>query len=101
MLLQGQGWLVCSSLCAEQGQCGAVQGQGDVILGGRTEAKTSVHDIYYPENTQVQIVAAQPYLVQRVTGGEPFSVKFYAVIPPIGEGGWVAGWCLAAGQGAP
>ncbi len=99
VLLQGQGRLVCSSACAERGQCGTVQDRGKVVLGGRTAATTLAHDVYFPVDAQAQIAAVQSFPVQQVSGGEPFAINFYAVIVPEGEAGWVAGWCLAEVQG--
>jgi hypothetical protein len=99
-LLQGQGRLVCSSACAERGQCGTIQNQGQVVLGGRSNATTVAQDVYFQVDTLVQIAIAQSYPVQQVAGGEPFLVNFYAVISPGGEAGWVPGWCLAEVQGA-
>lgn len=98
--LSGQGRLVCSSVCAERGQCGSIADQGQVVLGGRTNATTFAHDVYFPVNSQVQILNAQAFPVQQVSGGDPFSINFYEIAIPGGESGWVAGWCLAAVQEA-
>ena len=97
-LLSGQGRLVCSSACAERGQCGSIADQSQVVLGGRDGAMTSAHDVYFPVNSQVQILNALAYPVQQRSGGDPFYVNFYAIAIPGGESGWVAGWCLAAIQ---
>lgn len=99
ILLQGQARLVCSGACAERGQCGTIQGEGQVVLGGRSNATTVAHDVYFPAETQVLIANAQSYPLQQLSGGEPFLINFYAIISPGGEAGWVAGWCLAEVQG--
>lgn len=100
ILLQGEGRLVCSGLCAERGQCGTIRDRGNVVLGGRAEAKTFAHDVYLPAGSQVQIATAQSFPVQQLSGGDPFLINFYAVIIPGGEAGWVAGWCLAEAPNA-
>ena len=97
-LLSGQAQLVCSNACANRGQCGSVADQSQVVLGGRDGAMTSAHDVYFPVNSQVQILGAVAYPVQQVSGGDSFYVNFYAIAIPGGESGWVAGWCLAATQ---
>ncbi len=99
ILLQGQGRLVCSSECAERGQCGDIRGQGSVVLGGRFEPLTVEHDVYFPANTQVTIMGVQTYQAMLVSQGEPFLANFYVISLPDGEMGWVAGWCLAQVDG--
>lgn len=99
-MLQGQGRLVCSTQCAEHGQCGEIRSLGKVVLAGRFEPVTVGHDVYFPADMQVPILAAQTFQAQLLSQEEPFLVNFYAIAMPDGESGWVAGWCLAQAEGA-
>lgn len=93
------GTLVCTSACSRRGQCGSrVDGQGDVILAGSGGPLVSSHEIFFPNNTAVQIGGQELRNLQPVNAGEQFPMNFYFVTATDGsnKGGWVAGWCVEA-----
>jgi len=94
------GTLVCNDVCAQRAQCGRrVDGAGEVVLGGSGGPLVSNHELFFPNNTAVQIGGQVLRSLQPVNAGEPFTTSFYYVTATDGstKGGWVAGWCV---QGA-
>jgi hypothetical protein len=93
------GTLVCSATCAERAQCGSrADGGGDVVLAGGGGPLVAAHELFFPNNTAVQINGQVLRNVQPVNAGEPFPMNFYFVTATDGsnKGGWVAGWCVQA-----
>jgi hypothetical protein len=58
----------------------------------------AAHELFFPNNTAVQINGQVLRNVQPVNAGEPFPMNFYFVTATDGsnKGGWVAGWCVQA-----
>jgi hypothetical protein len=93
------GTLVCNAACSQRAQCGSrVDGGGDVVLAGSGGPLVANHELFFPNNTAVQIGGQVLRTLQPANATEPFTMNFYFVTATDGsnKGGWVAGWCVQA-----
>lgn len=92
--LTGQATLLCSDQCRGSSQCGTTNTEW-VILANSSGPATQGHDLTFPANAQVTILANQAELLQSVSDpNRTQRMMFYAVEVPDRGAGWVAGWCI-------
>jgi len=95
--------LVCNQECADRGQCGTAQGDGNkiVVLGGKDSpvVEAQKHDVFFLSGSTVEVKSSMEVTLAEVEGGGEFSQTFSRVewLNPMGditETGWVADWCI-------
>jgi hypothetical protein len=105
LLLAGTpGTVVCTAACSQRAQCGSrMDGQGEVVLAGSGGPLVATHELFFPNNTAVQIGGQVVRTLQPTNASEPFTMNFYFVTATDGsnKGGWVAGWCVQAAVTTP
>jgi hypothetical protein len=94
--------LVCSTECAERGQCGTLEGENKapVVLGGANGpvVEPEQHDVFFLAGTSAEIKEnMEVTLVEE--GGREFQhtfsrIEFVNPLGDIAETGWVADWCI-------
>ena len=98
------GTLVCNAACSQRAQCGRrVDGLGEVVLAGGGGPLVANHELFFPNNTAVQIDGQVLRTLQPANASEPFTMNFYFVTATDGsnKSGWVAGWCVQAAVTTP
>lgn len=97
-------WLVCSTACRAQEQCGVLAENRDqaVVLLNVGRPATLQHDALLGNNAPVTIVQVLPQqMVKQNNPGQQTLVNFYQVrfqIDGRDADAWVAGWCIADRQ---
>ncbi len=95
--VEAQVVLSCSTLCADQQQCGLNMESGVLdVYTNAGGAATIGNNRPLPNNTIVTVKSVQPQQMFSQSTGQPREgINFYE-IELDGARSWVAGWCVAA-----